>query len=293
MQVLIDGDILTYRVGFACQKTEYYIPDTHRGTIKLGHKKGEAKRLAIQHGYKIDDIHSELVVDPIEHCLHSVKIVVESIIVETKASSFRLFLTGSNNFREHLVDYYKMNRKDAKKPHYYQEIRDYLMNHWDGEMNEDQEADDALSIAQWPVWKNTLDKTTCIATIDKDLKNTPGWNYNFVKKEMIFIDEDQANLNFYAQLITGDMTDNIPGLYQITGTKALAKYLEPLAYCDTIRDMWMYVVTVYHEAFCKIDSTLDGDDWVAIEEAIVVKLKETGILLWMRREEGEYWCPPT
>lgn len=283
MQALIDGDILTYRVGFACQKTRYFVEDKDLGT-----KKGKAKRLAIQYGYHINDIQSTLEVDPIEHCLHSVKVQLTSIIAECKADSYRLFLTGSNNFREHLVDYYKMNRKDAKKPHYYKEIRDYMVNTWDAEMEEDQEADDALSIAQCAAGNND---TTVIATIDKDLKNTSGWNYNFVRKEMIFITPEQADLNFYAQLITGDMTDNIPGLFQITGTKALAKYLEPLAYLETPKDMYKYVFTVYMDQFFKwIDADTDLD---TMFKEIDRKLRETGILLWMRRKELEIWEPPT
>lgn len=261
MQALIDGDILVYRIGFACQK-----------------KNKET---------------GELEVDPIENCLHSVKISLRSIIEETKADSYRLFLTGKGNFRESLVDYYKMNRKDASKPVYYDEIRNYMIEQWNAELEEGQEADDALSIAQMEEINTRSysgDCGTVIVTIDKDLKNTPGNNYNFVKKEWEFITPEEADTNFYSQLISGDMTDNIPGLYQITGTKALAKFYEPLIYMDNPKDMWAYVVQLYTDIFIKIEGTDDnGRD---IQEAVTEKLKETGILLWMRREENEIWSPP-
>lgn len=294
MQALIDGDILVYRIGFACQKTRYFITGYESNgwkDIDLGTKKTKAKIYAAEHGYTLDDIDSQLEVEPIENCLHSVKVAIEAIIAETKATSYRLFLTGKGNFREELVDYYKMNRKDATKPHYYEDIRNYMMKHWNAEMQEGQEADDALSIAQWPVWKNTIDKTTCIATIDKDLLNTPGWNYNFVKKEMTFITEEQADLNFYSQLISGDMTDNIPGLFQITGTKALAKYFEPLAYMENTTNMFNYVLLTYAGLFCDMDTDNQFEE-AEILGAVLEKLKETGILLWMRREENETWRPP-
>ena len=290
MQALIDADILTYRIGFACQKTRYFITDIDGKVIDLGVKKKKAIETAKAVGFSIEGMTSQLEVEPIENCLHSVKVAIEAIIAETKADSYRLFLTGKGNFREELVDYYKMNRKDAAKPHYYEDIRNYMLKHWNAEMQEGQEADDALSIAQMPIWNNTIDKTSCITTIDKDLKNTPGWNYNFVKKEMTFIDQEQADLNFYAQLITGDMTDNIPGLFQITGQKAFAKFFEPLAYGESIEYMWEYVVELYTDIFFQMDKTYCP--YHEIQEAVAAKLWETGQLLWMRRTENETWEPP-
>lgn len=288
MQALIDGDIITYRVGFACQKTLYYAFDNDGNVVDFGHKKAEAKNIAAEKGFAPEEIKDRLEVDPIQNCLHSVKLQLRSIIEETKASSYRLFLTGSGNFRESLVDYYKMNRADAKKPYYYQEIRDYMVSKWNAEVQEGQEADDALSIAQ--VEAHKFDEETVIVTIDKDLKNTAGNNYNFVKKEWEYISPEEADTNFYSQLIQGDMTDNIPGIYQIAGTRATAKLFEPLVYMDNPKDMWAYVVSVYVDAFSKfIDNNKEAIDVV---NAVREKLKETGILLWMRRSEGEIWSPP-
>lgn len=280
MQALIDGDILVYRIGFACQKTRYSVFGDDLGT-----KKGEAKKLAVKKGFTVEDIESEVELSPIDHCLHSVRVALESIIEETKADSYRLFLTGKGNFREELVDYYKMNRKDTAKPHYYEDIREYMIKRWGAELEEGQEADDALSIAQLHTEEETV-----IVTIDKDLKNTPGNNYNFVTKEWEFITPEEADTNFYYQLIQGDMTDNIPGLYQITGQKALAKFFEPLVYTDDVKEMWDYVVELYSHTFFEMDKTYCP--YHLIQKAVEAKLWETGQLLHMRREENETWRPP-
>lgn len=282
MRALIDGDILVYRVGFACQKTHYFYGDLLVGTTKK-----EVTQEINQGWFTWEDVTSELIVEPIENCLHSVKVVIASIIKEVKASSSTIYLTGKNNFREGLVDYYKMNRKDAVKPHYYEDIREYLQRTWGAIMCEGQEADDALSIAQLHSEEDTV-----ICTIDKDLKNTKGWNYNFVTKEMLFIDEEQADLNFYTQLITGDMTDNIPGFFKITGCKATAKLMEPLAYANTRLELWRTVRRLYIDEFIQMGGDKSASAYDKIAPAVDAKLTEIGQLLWMRREEGELWTPP-
>ena len=156
MQGLIDGDVLRYRIGFACEEI----------------------------------IDGEVVPDTIENCLHSVKEQIHSILREAGADSYRVFLSGKGNFRESLVDYYKANRKDSRKPYHFDNITQYLINYWDAEVIEGQEADDALGIAQVQN-KYIVDQQklgghgyteTIICTIDKDLDNVPGWHYNFLSE---------------------------------------------------------------------------------------------------------------
>ena len=87
-------------------------------------------------------------------------------------------------------------------------------------MVEGEEADDQLSI-------RCALKGDTIATIDKDLNNTAGWHYNWQKDDLYCVGKIEADRNFYRQLLVGDSTDNIPGLFRITGTKA--KYQRQLA----------------------------------------------------------------
>ncbi|MDD9816698.1 MAG: hypothetical protein OXU61_00955, partial [Gammaproteobacteria bacterium] len=59
-----------------------------------------------------------------------------------------------------------------------------------------------------------------IAGIDKDLKQIPGNHYNFNKQLHEFVDDDNANLNLMLQCLTGDTSDNIPGIKGIGPAKA-------------------------------------------------------------------------
>src|SRR5512139_4038799 len=108
MQALIDGDIIRYSVGFAAED------------------------------------------DPIEYCLHSVKLLLQNIIKESGADSYRLFLTGPGNFREKVAvtKPYKGNRDPLNKPVHYAAIKEYLVKHWNAEVVDGYEADDAMGIEQ-------------------------------------------------------------------------------------------------------------------------------------------------
>lgn len=298
MIALLDLDILVYRIGFACE-THYY--DIYaKGDEKLGRlaffETATERDFWVEQyiGSKEDaTIKERWIPDKLENCLHSVKVQMEFILSRTGATSYRGFLTGEGNFRDTLVDYYKANRKDARKPYHYDSIREYLIKYWSAEVIDGQEADDALGIAQCE-WRLLCTSTkpytfegvdpynsTIICTIDKDLDNIPGWHFNFMKDEKYWVTEEEALLNFYTQLLTGDSTDNIPGLFKITGKKAYSRIKEPLLHFTDEIDMWEYVFNIYTEAMKD----------TPIEE-VVAKLIEIGRLLYIRKEQGEMWCPP-
>ena len=173
MKVLIDGDVIKYRCGFA--------------------------------------VESDLGIEPIENALSNTRNSIEDIISTTKASDVEVVISGKQNYRMDIYPEYKANRPD-RKPVYFNDIHSYIQRKYPTTVVNWIEADDWLGIQQ------TDD--TIIATIDKDLDMIPGWHYNFVKKEMYLVEEDEASFNFYHQLLTGDSTDNIPGLPGIGPVKA-------------------------------------------------------------------------
>ena len=109
-----------------------------------------------------------------------------------------------------------------------------------------------------------------ICTIDKDLKMIPGHHYNWVTKKKEFINDADAIRFFYTQLITGDTTDNIVGIYG-KGIQAANKILQGLS---TEEEYLRAVALAYAVS-----------DYEDPEEAMI----ENGRLLWIRREEGELW----
>lgn len=58
-------------------------------------------------------------------------------------------------------------------------------------------------------------------TVDKDLRQIPGWHWNPDKEEEpVCIEQDAADRYFYQQWLTGDSTDNIWGLWKVGAVKA-------------------------------------------------------------------------
>ena len=179
MELLIDGDVIVYRIGFASQ-----------------HK----------------DEDGEVVADPLPYALHSCKRYIKGIIKKTGAESYRLFLTGKDNFRHQVDSEYKANRKDVSKPIHYQAIRDYMVKYFKAEVIDGIEADDALALNQTD--------NTAIASIDKDLLMVAGRHYNFVKDEWTTVTPEEGIRWFYMQMLMGDKIDNIIGIRGIGKVKA-------------------------------------------------------------------------
>jgi 5'-3' exonuclease len=180
MKALIDGDIIAYRVGFACQKT-----DKETGLVTA---------------------------DPKPYALHSCKIYVNNIIEDCGCTSYTIYLTPKKTFRNKVRDDYKANRKGIAKPVHLDAIRTYLISTYKAVVVNNIEADDALGLKQ--------DDTTCIASIDKDLLMCAGRHYNFVKKEHQVVTAKEGTRFFYQQMITGDTADNIKGIKGLGPVKA-------------------------------------------------------------------------
>lgn len=175
----------------------------------LGCDKEKAVELSLQEDY-------------LGHALGNLKQMVQEILSHFDEDASTFYLTGSGNYREHIATIapYKGNRDSLHKPRYYKELRSYLTQQWGAQVVDGMEADDAVSIEQY----KHPDKSTCIVSGDKDLRNTPGWNYNPRKQEMEYITLAEANLNFWSQVATGDPVDNIKGLYKV-GPKTVEKAL--------------------------------------------------------------------
>jgi hypothetical protein len=286
MLALIDGDILRYTVGFACQKTHYRVG---KATF-IG--KAELNKFLAYNDIEEASIVEELVVDPIENVLHSVKLMIEGIL-EVTGGIPRVYLSGDNNFRHNFYSEYKANRKDMKKPEHFDNITRYLVDVWDAEIVDGIEADDKLGIVQYENFRNgkeaELDKEelgTIICSIDKDLDMIPGWHYNFKRGEKYWINEKQARKNFYTQLLTGDATDNIPGITGV-GPKTAEKLL---ANCSTDEEFMTVVFDSYADWVAEKEFGCPaGESWEAIEWMTADTIERNGHLLWILREESGWW----
>lgn len=190
---LIDGDILTYRLGFGGQKK---LPD---GTI-------EPVPDAVMKS-RVDSFIVDLLMFDLPDC--------------TDYEGY-LSLDSESNFRNAIAVTapYKGNRT-AAKPHHYELIRERILTYWDFHGIIGQEADDSLAQEQTEKGYKTV-----IVSIDKDMLQVVGWHYNFVTRKLQYIDWLKGFNNFCVQMLMGDKVDNIIGIRNIgikRATDILAK----------------------------------------------------------------------
>ncbi len=177
---------------------------------------------------------------------------IREICDKVGADEYCIYITGDNNFRktEATIKPYKGNRKDLEKPHSHDRVKKYLTSGKPHpfEICEDWEADDGMAMAQEYEYDNDLwYGATCICSNDKDLRMVPGYHYSWAvgskikEKPMTWISEEEGNKWFFTQLLTGDPTDNIPGLYRV-GPKNAEKLLhgltEPLSLYSKVYEQY-------------------------------------------------------
>jgi hypothetical protein len=112
--------------------------------------------------------------------------------------------------------------------------------------------------------------TYTLVGVDKDLLQIPGWHFNPSKDLEKYVNDFDAYYSFCTQLLTGDRTDNIPGLVGV-GPKKAEKTLKD---AKTKEELLQTVFEKYQEC----GHTLEY-------------FTEQGQLLWLRRSEGEIWQP--
>jgi 5'-3' exonuclease len=190
--------------------------------------------------------------------------LIHRILEKVQATEYRMFLSCStaDNFRTALYPKYKADRKP--KPKHYQILKDHLLDSWQGEIGDGEEADDLIGI-------NSNDNSIA-CTIDKDiLYGLEGHKYNFVKDIIFYTSQEDATRFFYKQILMGDGVDNIIGLPNI-GDKKSSRMLEGL---ETEEEMFDKVLSEYlSHGFT--------------EEQLLIN----GQLLKIRTREGELWQFP-
>ncbi len=138
----------------------------------------------------------------------------------TEAVEFTMALSCSrnDNYRRDFWPIYKATRDTQSTPEYLGEIKDYIREVYTTEEIPRLEADDIMGMA-------ASSGRAIAVTIDKDLKTVPGWHFNPDKDEdPVYISEENSWESFLIQWMTGDNTDNIPGLWRV-GPKRAKSFL--------------------------------------------------------------------
>jgi len=146
------------------------------------------------------------------------------------ASLYVGYITESKtNFRLEVAKTWKYKgQRKSEKPKWYEAMREYVVEHWGCQLVTGMEADDALTIAA-----NRLKLQgyiPIIVTEDKDLLQWPGLHYNPNKSKEVFeISEGEGHFNLWHQVITGDRTDNIPGVSQAISESRAGRFNQELS----------------------------------------------------------------
>ena len=139
------------------------------------------------------------------YVLHSVRLMLEDMLLKTKAENLRVILSSRTNFRYKVDPEYKAGRKDVEKPYHFKTVMNYLMKYWDAEVAPDGlEADDYIAQLQAD--------DTCIASLDKDFLTVTGLHYKWRHHNagnVFNVTEDDAEAFLCYQLLTGDKADSI------------------------------------------------------------------------------------
>jgi hypothetical protein len=226
---------------------------------------------------------------------------IEKLAEVADADHIKLFLGGVGNFRNDIaVTYPYKGTRSKDKPEHYHGLREYLYEVYDTTMCDGFEADDAVSLLLWEEYKRVGSEdisNLIVASVDKDIRNTPGLHMNSKTCVIDYFNEREADYNFYLQLLMGDSTDNIKGLPYCSPAvvKAYDLHNSALKGCgrksaerildrpfDRSEDMYSLIRGAYLSwGICEGYST----------ESVEEYLLEQGRLLWMSRELDEDFNP--
>lgn len=233
---------------------------------------------------------------------NTIKTIRDNIHSRFNVGDETFFITSNDktNFRYQIAKTkpYKGNRLSKSRPIYYDLFRQILVDNWDAVEVQGQEADDAMGILA-----SRDPEFSIISSIDKDMAMVNCWHDKMDPNLKSFYAQDPGYLQllggkrgkgdanivmsgggvkfFWAQMLTGDDADNIPGI-KLKGPEfdnigkargiGAKMAVELLKNAKTESEMQDIVVNEYLERGYT-------------EERIL----EIGQLLWIRRKEGEQW----
>lgn len=160
------------------------------------------------------------------------------------AKDFVMAIKGDDNFRFKIYDDYKKHRTAKPSPNFpiVTIVRDLCVQHGMAIRAHGREADDYIRI--WANEARAADQPYIICTGDKDLRCIPGNHCTILNLQDFMIDEVSemdAKRNYYAQLLSGDPTDWIPGLKGVADITAR----KMIADCRTEAELQERVIAAY------------------------------------------------
>ncbi len=220
---------------------------------------------------------------------------INTIMDDSGATDYKMFLTGHGDFRKDLNTDYKANRSDMRRPLLLPFARQHLIDTHFAIVVDGMEADDMVCIEQQACLDTGVD--SCIAHIDKDIDQQEGKHHRwsiFGKPSINYnITQEEGLCKLYIQALVGDKVDNImyycdtegSGTFKKRyglGQKTAEKYLEVH---HTEAEMYQAVLNCYleHPKFIKKDTGTQ-----TTEEDLKMNMR----MLYMLRTVDDEWRVP-
>jgi hypothetical protein len=318
--VAIDGDILVYRAACVAQHTYYDIYEDGELIETMDYAKEATGYVKDESEFFMKDttlyeIRPRLEFFSEEDAIQAYDYQLAAISKKLKAKNYKTYLTGKGNYRIDLATVLKYKgERSPEKPYWFYTVRAHAES-LGAIVVDGAEADDACSVVAYRGFlANETSPTTVCVSIDKDLRNTPGFHFNPDKdEEPVLITRDDANRSFYQQLLKGDkQVDNIPGCQGLSkavatkyGVRKIATIGEKgaealLADCTTELELYERCHEVYlswyrdQEGWDDETLTYQYRSWDEkdYERTIEEVIYEQANLLHMQRVKGDRWEIP-
>lgn len=173
--LVIDGDILAYKVAAACEKRSITVTNS-KGKTKSFKTRTKFKEWCEDKGktysdYSIEDVQTP---ESIDYCLGTLKRALANLIKRTDATHVEIYVEGAGNFRKGLplISPYK-DRHDSIRPVYLSECKDYLLQVKDAIKVKGRETDDFFQQRLYELKQEGINSLGY--TNDKDAKQE--WRY--------------------------------------------------------------------------------------------------------------------
>ena len=133
-------------------------------------------------------------------------------LMEAPVDNHLIAFTDKTNYRKDIAPYYKLNRKEVRKPMLLNWAKEYMNQEYNVEIWKGLEADDVLGIL------GSQSERNIIWSADRDLLTIPAKHW--INGEVVTITEEEADYHFYYQTLVGDTTDNYKGCPGVVAVKA-------------------------------------------------------------------------
>lgn len=165
-------------------------------------------------------------VKTLEDCKKYTDEFLESLFRLTQSTHYILFLTtGKQSFRYKVDPKYKSNRVHREKPQFLDQVKDYLVTEYHAKYDFNYESDDLVCISKNYLKNKYPEDEVFISSPDKDILNLEGKHYDYRKNIWVETTEQEADLAFFTDLLTGQSGDGIQGI-PFVGIKTAKKILE-------------------------------------------------------------------